>query len=221
MPEPLNPRLLDQCVEGCAQSHQRLLELSDSLSHEEHEAPSRLPGWSRKILLGHLALNALSHVHLLESASRGEHAEQYPGGPVARQNAIDEVAGWSPEDTVATLRRAVYTLEGAWAGANFDTWNGTGTAASGSALVMHQLPFLRWREVTIHLTDLDVGVEYSEWPDLYVRLELDRQKMAWAASHPMGLTQFPQNVMALPEKQRLAWLVQREQIDGLPKGPGL
>ena len=221
MTEPLNPRLLDACVEGQAVSHQRLLEVADSLTPEQCAEPSHLPGWSRNTLLGHLTLNARSFIHLLGCASRGEHGEQYPGGPAARQSAIDEASGWEPSHTVSELRKAIYTLEGAWAGASFDTWNGTGTAASGAALVMHQLPFMRWREVVIHLTDLNVGIGYDEWPDLYVRLELDKQKMAWAASHPMGLTQFPQNVQSLPEKQRLAWLLQRTEVEGLPQGPGL
>jgi len=45
--------------------------------------------------------------------------------------------------------------------------------------------------------------------------------MAWAASHPMGLTQLPADAMKLNEKLRLAWLLQRIDVDGLPKGPGL
>jgi hypothetical protein len=86
---------------------------------------------------------------------------------------------------------------------------------------MHDLPFLRWRECVVHLTDLNVGIDHNEWPDLYVRLELERQKMAWAASHPMGLTLLPQAAVVLPEKTRLAWLLQRTEVEGLPVGPGL
>jgi hypothetical protein len=86
---------------------------------------------------------------------------------------------------------------------------------------MHEIPFLRWRESVIHLTDLDVGIGYDQWPDMYVRLELEREKMAWAASHPMGLTQIPQAALKLNEKHRLAWLLQRAEVEGLPKGPGL
>ncbi len=86
---------------------------------------------------------------------------------------------------------------------------------------MHDVPFLRWRESVIHLTDLGVGIGYDQWPDFYVRLELERQKMAWAASHPMGLTQIPQAALKLNEKHRLEWLLQRADVEGLPKGPGL
>ena len=98
---------------------------------------------------------------------------------------------------------------------------GSGVVAGGATIPIHEIPFRRLRETVVHMTDLDLGFGYDEWPDLYVRMELDRQKMAWAASHPMGLTQLPANVMALPEKQRVAWLIRRTSVEGLPEGPGL
>ena len=221
VPRPLDPRQLDACVEGVAATHQRLLQLVDSLTPEQFGEPSFLPGWNRSTLVGHLALNAHSYVHLLACASRGEEGEQYPGGQATRNAAIAEAATWSPERSVKELRSAVYSLEGAWAGTTYDMWLGTGIAASGSVLAMHETPFLRWRETVIHLTDLDLGISYEEWPPLYVRMELERQKMAWAASHPMGLTQIPQAAMAVSDNHRLAWLLQRAEIAGLPLGPGL
>lgn len=221
MARPLDARLLDACVEGCAATHQLLLETVDAISHEAFAEPSRLPGWTRGTIVGHLALNAQSHVELLAAAARGESARQYGGGPEVRTAAIAEASLWAPEKAVKELRKAIYSLEGAWAGSTYDTWQGTGTASSGSVISMHELPFLRWRECVLHLTDLDVGIEYDQWPSHYVRLELDRQKMAWAASHAMGLTQLPQAAMKLDEKHRLAWLLQRAEVDGLPRGLGL
>ena len=220
MTRPLDARQLDACVEGCAATHQQLLEVVDALDDAGFSAPSLLPGWSRGTLVGHLALNARSHVHLFECASRGETGEQYPGGKGARERGSEEASHWSRETAVKELRAAVYALEGAWAGAAHDTWLGTATLASGSVVSMHELPFLRWRESVVHLTDLDVGHGWDTWPSLYVRLELERQKMAWAASHAMGLTQLPKAALQLPENQRLAWLLQRTDVDGLPKGLG-
>jgi maleylpyruvate isomerase len=221
MASPLDPKMLDRVAEGLALTHQRLLEVADSLTPNQMAEPSHLPGWSRLTLLGHLTMNAHSFVHLMACAARGEVGEQYPGGVAARQAGIDEASQWDAERAVKELRKAIYTLEGAWAGATSEVWQGTGLMAGGSSAPMHELPFRRWRESVIHLTDLNVGISYNEWPDYYVRLELDRQKMAWAASHPMGLTQLPQAAMKLPEKRRLAWLLQREDVEGLPKGPGL
>lgn len=208
-------------MEGCAASHQRLLTRVDDMDAADFAEPSRLPGWSRTHVVAHLALNALSHVHLLECAGRGEQGEQYPGGPAAREARISEVATWEPARLVDELRRAVYRLEGAWAGSGVEAWQGTGLSASGAVLSIADLPFLRWRETVVHLTDLDVGVECDEWPDLYVRLELERQKMAWAASRPMGLTLLPARAQQLSEARRVAWLLGRIEVEGLPKGPGL
>ena len=221
MPNPLDPRLLDSCVEGVAATHQRLLEVVDALTAEQFAAPSSLPGWNRTTLIGHLTRNALSFVHLMECSSRGEVGDQYPGGTDARQRGIDEASQWEPAQHVKELRSAIYALEGAWARATFEMWNHTGRSASGTIVAMHELPFLRWRECLVHLVDLNIGYTFEEWPDLYVRRELERQKMAWAASHPMGLTQLPADAMKLNEKLRLAWLLQRIDVEGLPKGPGL
>lgn len=217
----LDPRMLDRVVEGLAVTHQQLLEVVDGLTDEEFAGPSQLPGWSRATLLGHLTMNARSFIRLMACAAQGEVGEQYPGGAAARQAGIEEAGSWGRIQAVNELRKAIYTLEGAWAGATSDTWQGTGLRSNGSTVHMYELPFLRWREGVVHLTDLNVGIGYDQWPDYYVRLDLDRQKMAWAASHPMGLTQLPTAAMKLPEKLRLAWLLQRETVEGLPQGPGL
>jgi len=213
--------MLNACVEGCAASHQRLLECVDQLDDAAFSQASLLPGWTRAHVVAHLAMNALSHVRLLEFASRGEQGDQYEGGATGREAGITAVAALAPAKLVAELRRAVYTLEGAWAGASSSAWQGTGLSAGGAVLQMSDLPFLRWREVVVHLTDLDVGVGCDQWPSLYVRLELDRQKMAWAASRPMGLTLLPAAAERLPDHERVAWLTGRLHVEGLPQGPGL
>ncbi|MEY2967347.1 MAG: hypothetical protein RLY50_1397 [Actinomycetota bacterium] len=212
---------IDACVAGCAESHQRLLEVVDALADDAFAGDSHLPGWTRSHVVGHLALNARSHVHLISCAMRGEQGEQYPGGAAARAAAIDEASGWLPADARRELRRAVYELEGGWAGASAEAWQGTGLSPSGLVVSIADLPFLRWRETVVHLADLDAGYTHQEWPHMWVRLELDRQKMAWAASHPMGLTQLPAAANALDERTRLAWLLGRLEVDGLPKGLGL
>lgn len=221
MARPLDPRMLDACVEGLAATHQQLLQVADDISLEQFSGPSRLDGWTRGTLVGHLVMNARSFIHVLSASSQTEAIEQYPGGAPAREAAIAEAAQWDMTTSVSELRKSVYTLEGAIAGATFDNWNRTYRSTSGATVAVHEIPFLRWRECVVHLTDLDVGIEWDQWPDLYVRLELERQKMAWTASHPMGLTQIPQAAMELSDKHRLAWLLQRVEVDKLPKGPGL
>lgn len=221
MARPLDPRMLDACVEGLASTHQRLLEVADSLTSEQFAAPSRLTGWSRATLVGHLVMNGRSFLHVLSEAAHAENIEQYPGGATTREAGIAEAATWDLARSVGELRKSIYMLEGAIAGATFDMWNKTYRSPSGATLTVHEVPFLRWRECVVHLTDLDLEIEFDQWPDLYVRLELERQKMMLAASRSMGLTQIPRAALELPEKHRLAWLLQRVEVEGLSTGPGL
>ena len=216
-----DPRMIDRCVEACAEAHQRLLAIADGLGDDDLRAPSLLPGWSRGHVLNHLRRNAIGFTGMCEAAMAGEQGLQYPGGPEQRNREIEEGAGDPAATLVANLRVAVYGLEAAWFRGDGTMWAGSGVLASGSVIPISEVPFRRLRETVVHTTDLGLGHGWEEWPDLYVRMELERQKMAWAASHPMGLTQLPAAAMALPEKQRVAWLLQRTRVEGLPEGPGL
>lgn len=214
-------RMIDRCVETCAAAHQKLLALADGFSDADLRGPSLLPGWSRGHVLNHLRRNAAAFTGMCAAAMAGEQGMQYPGGMEQRNREIEDGAGDPADVLVANLRAAIYELEASWFRGDGTMWTGSGILASGAVVPMSEVPFRRMREVFVHTTDLDAGYSWQEWPDLYVRMELERQKMAWAASHPMGLTQFPAAAMALPDKQRVAWLIQRESVEGLPQGPGL
>ena len=191
------------------------------MTQEQCREPSLLADWTRGHVLSHLARNAMSHVYLFECASRGEVGEQYPGGYQARIAGIDSHAGDSQKDLVRAVRESIYALEGAWARASAQAWAGSGKQATGALIPMHDIVFLRWREVVIHLTDLGIGYEFSTWPELYVRMELGRQVQVWASRKPMGLTILPQEALALAPAERLAWLVGRAHPEGLPQSVGL
>lgn len=212
---------LDLLVEGCASAHQVLLALADCGDDSWMREPSRLPGWSRAHVLTHLARNAESFAHLFDCASRTEVGEQYPGGARERDEAIAAGATRPAGEIVGDLRRWVWALEGRWARAGAATWAGSGRLVSGSTVSMPETVFRRWRETVVHTFDLDVGTGLDEWPAVWVRMELSRQKMAWTATRPMGLGALPAGALALDERRRLAWLIGRIVPEGLPEGPGL
>ena len=214
-------RLIDRCVETCTAAHQRLLETAGGLTDNQVRGPSRLPGWSRGHVLNHLRRNADGFSLMCGAAQRGEVGMQYPGGLAEREQGIEDGSADPAETLVANLRASIYALEAQWFGGDGTMWTGSGIIGTGATIPISDVPYRRMREVVVHLTDLDVGIEYDEWPALFVRMELDRQKMAWAASHPMGLTQLPGYAMKLPERQRLAWLLRRTHVEGIPEGPGL
>jgi maleylpyruvate isomerase len=216
----MDPRQLDRHVAGCAAAHQRLLGHLDELGTDlDPLQPSRLPKWSVGHVLSHLARHAESQTRVFEAAAVGQAAERYPGGAESRRSGIDAGAGGSAEALVGDIRRSIWALEAAWASCPGEGWELVGTAL-GRPEPVHELPWRRWREVEIHHADLGLaGFSYDDWSPEYVRAELDRAVMAWRATQPMGNAQLPDRALALPPARRLAWLVGRLPVEGLPAVP--
>jgi maleylpyruvate isomerase len=207
---------INRCVEGCAQSHQLLLNVADAISDDDCRGQSLLEGWTRGHVLTHLARNAERHIHLFECAGRGEIGDQYPGGMSQRNADIEDGATRSVADIVADLRRQVWGLEAQWAHATPDTWQGSARRPGGQVVPVSDLVFLRWREVAIHIVDLNVGVGHESWSDFYVQHELERQQHA-CQTHGVPIDPA---VDQLEPAQRLAWMIGRVQLPQLGAAPG-
>lgn len=210
-------RALDAQVAGCAQAHQKLLADLDQVDDVACRAPSLLVGWTRGHVLNHLARNAESHVRMFVAATSGNEVEQYEGGSTARNAAIESGAQRSAKELVADVRTSIYALEAAWASATEGTWSGHGikSHSGGARVAITELVLMRWCEVEVHHSDLDIGFDYHDWTALFVRYDLDRQIMAWRARKPMGLTTLPEVVQRRTPHERLAWLYNRISIDGV------
>jgi maleylpyruvate isomerase len=213
--------VLDRYVEGCAAAHQTLLGLLDSIEPASVREPSLLPNWSRAHVLSHLARNAEGLKRFFVAAEDGCVGEQYPGGRIKRDADIDDGARRDFGDIVSEVRSSIWNLEGAWARASAEVWASKGRLLTGAEVTLEESVFRRWREVVVHTSDLGYDYTWAEWPTDYVRFELDRQLMAWRASQPMGVKDFPDHVRRLPDTERLAWLLQRTSVDGLGLGPGI
>lgn len=216
-PDEISARQLDAQVEGCAVAHQRLLADLEGRDGEWCRADSALPGWTRGHVLTHLARNAEGFIRLLEFASRGEVAEQYPGGKSARDAAIEEGASRTAYEIVDDLRKMIYGLEGAWNSTTAEAWQGAGILSSGARISVREVVFRRWREVEVHHADLLASVSFADWSPDYVRLDLDHQVMQWRARKPMGLTVLPEQALRLAPHDRLAWLLGRLEVPGLER----
>jgi maleylpyruvate isomerase len=220
MGENDDPLYLDNCVEGAAHGHQRLLALLDTvMAGDDPETwsstPSLLPEWSRRHVVAHLARNAESHVHLFAEAEAGREGEQYPGGASARAEGIESYVAMSAADLVARNRLAIYALEATWARTSAAAWQGAGRNSTGVRLKMRHLPMLRWREVEVHTTDLGAGLTFRDWNPLYVRYDLPRMTMMQTSRTPMGMSKLPEAALRLDEAERLAWLLGRHAPHGL------
>lgn len=208
-------RLLNEHVEGCSAAHQRLLADVDGRDEEWVRQDSLLPGWTRAHVLSHLARNAEGLARLLESASRGEVGEQYPGGVAARNAAIEAGAQRSMRDIVDDLRATTWALEAAWVSTSPEGWQGQGRLSSGAVISVREVPFRRWREVEVHHADLGDVFTWAEWSPTYVRFDLEHQMMLWTSRQPMGLAALPEAALRLEPHARLAWLLGRLHVDGL------
>ena len=208
-------RELDATIEGCAAAHQRLLADVDTLTDEDIARPSALPDWTIGHVLTHLARNADSHIRVYEAAARGVPTERYPGGQQGRNAEIEMGAARPAAEQIADVRGTIWRLESAWAAVPADGWELTATVYGAPEPVV-ELPFRRWREVEVHPADLG-RAEYTiaDWSDGYVRRDLGRAEMTWAARRPMGLTALPPAALALTPPRRLAWLMGRLDVDGL------
>ena len=93
-------------------------------------------------------------------------------------------------------------------------WDAEGTAPFGP-VAMREVPFRRCREVHVHHADLGLAFTWREWPNEYVRLELQRMTMLWNSRRSMGMTGLPPQALAVDDHHRVAWLLGRASIDGL------
>ncbi|MFD4603027.1 maleylpyruvate isomerase family mycothiol-dependent enzyme [Streptomyces sp. NPDC058464] len=126
---------------------------------------SPLPGWTTAHLLTHLARNADALDNLVTWAATGVETPMYPHGAAGRLRDIEDGARRDPRailddvrDSAARLQRSLAELEDA-------AWTHTVRTAQGRLVTADLIPWLRIREVWIHLVDLGSGVTFSALPD--------------------------------------------------------
>jgi maleylpyruvate isomerase len=211
---PPEPEVLD----GCRAAHRTLLSTLEALTNEDVGQPSRLPSWTRGHVLAHLARNAESHARVLRAARDREAVDRYPGGAAQRTGEIEAGAARPAAEQVADVTATIAALEQVWSELDEAAWHVVGTSI-GRPEPAATLPWRRWREVEVHHADLGLAFTWRDWSSGYVRRELREAEMAWRASKPMGLTGLPAAAQQLDPPSRLAWLMGRLTVEGLPSVP--
>ncbi len=147
-------------VADVVQLRLRLEEALDQLSDARVAAASPLPGWTVGHVLAHLVGVGSSVARQIEHARAGRLVAFYDGGMPARDAAIEAAAGASAEDHVRDVRAAALRVESAFAALGDDDWGASIQHRNGTVLtVAHAW----WRELGIHLTDLELGVTNAVW----------------------------------------------------------
>jgi maleylpyruvate isomerase len=126
--------------------------------------PSRLPGWTRGHVVTHLARNADALRNLLDWGRTGVEHLMYPSRD-ARAADIETGSGRPAAEQSADLAAAVARLLDELDAYPPDRWDvPVRGGTTGRIMPVSVVPWLRVREVWLHVVDLDVGVPLSAMP---------------------------------------------------------
>lgn len=158
-------------IEGCLAAHDRLERLIDGLAKETARQPSLLPGWTVGHVLTHLARNAEAMVLRVQASRQGELIEQYPGGREGRDHQITMGASRSADELIEDVIDWSRALDREFGQLPDSAWDLQVRTVRGDTHAISLLPFRRWREVEVHIADLDLGPTPQHWtPELVSRL---------------------------------------------------
>ncbi len=147
------------------------------LSDPDARGATLLPGWTRGHLLTHLARNADGQRRMVEGVLRDEVVEQYPGGDGQRAADIEAGADRPIGELLVDLHESQAALVDAWSRVPDGAW-GRLTAARAGDRPVRQGVMSRWRELLVHLVDLDVGIGPADLPPDYLARDA-----GWLAQH--------------------------------------
>ena len=149
-----------------------LLATVAGLADDDLRAPSRLPGWTRAHVVGHVARNAEALTRLAAWARTGVETPMYAD---AHQRAAEiERSATLPapalRDDLATTARQ---LDDALSVLTAEQWQAGLRSALGRAIPAAEVPWMRVREVWLHAVDLDTGASVADLPTGVLDLLLD------------------------------------------------
>ncbi|MGW6200047.1 maleylpyruvate isomerase family mycothiol-dependent enzyme [Kribbella sp. NPDC055110] len=147
-------RVLEWIDEGTALCRDALRDL---------EAPSLLPGWSRRHVAAHLSLNAEALGNLVHWARTGEERPMYPS-PEARNADIEAGTSRSADELRSWFDESATGLDAAMAALTDDQWQAEVQTAQGAPIPATRIPWMRSREVLIHAVDLGTGLTFADLP---------------------------------------------------------
>lgn len=134
--------------------------VAHAASDAQLAAPSSLPNWTRAHVFAHICGFSHAMARQWEYALRGDLIEQYTGGQDARNAEIEAAAASSPEELKADIDLSLDRLTDAMD--SVPDWSLPISYRQGDAFGGLEAV---WREFTIHLADLDLGVDSDTWSE--------------------------------------------------------
>lgn len=151
-----------------------------ALGDEELDAPSILPGWSRRHVISHVAFNAQALLRLVQWAATGIESRMYDSTE-ARDAQIDEGASWPASGLRALHERSAQELDAGWRDLSDEAWHAQVRMVEGPQIPATSTVWLRTREVWLHAVDLDSGASYDDFPAGLIDHLLANVLSAWRA----------------------------------------
>lgn len=140
-----------------------LLVKEADLDDDALDAPSALPGWSRRHLIAHVAANADALGNLIHWAATGVPTPMY-SSPEERAAGIERGSRLPGRDLAAWLHRSADALEEAMTRLRDQQWAAPVVTAQGRTVAASEVPWLRAREVCVHAVDLATGLAFADLP---------------------------------------------------------
>lgn len=135
----------------------------DALAADAFDAPTALPGWSRRHVVAHVGLNAQALQNLVRWAATGEPSPMYSS--IERRGAdIEAVSTWSVARLRAFGHDAAAALDADFDRLADDRWTAQVRTAQGRAVPATEIVWMRVREVAVHPVDLGVGIGFADLP---------------------------------------------------------
>jgi uncharacterized protein (TIGR03083 family) len=137
------------------------------LDEASYDAPSQLPGWTRRHLVAHLAGNAAAIGNLVHWARTGRPTPMY-GSPEQRRADIESGAALPGDRLSAWFDESALALADAMAGLAADQWQAAVVTAQGRTVPASETPWMRSREVMVHAVDLGTGIRFADLPERFL-----------------------------------------------------
>lgn len=145
----------------------RCSEVMTGWSETDFEAPSELPGWTRKHLVGHLAANAEAVANLITWARTGVETPMYTS--MEQRNAdIAAAVERSGADLRNWFEESAAALAVAFAAVTDEQWTTQVKTALGRDVPASEVPWMRAREVVVHAGDLGPEASLADAPEAFL-----------------------------------------------------
>jgi uncharacterized Actinobacterial protein TIGR03083 len=144
---------------GTAYFSRKLNELTD----DEYDAPSLLPGWSRRFVIAHVGYNARAIARLVEWARTGVETPMY-ASVEQREMEIAYGATLNPVALRNLHHHAAVALNVEWRDLPADTWANRVRTIQGREVPVAETVWMRTREVWLHAVDLGNGGSFTDFP---------------------------------------------------------